>query len=85
VVAASSCFLLTGHREVAYTLHISDDSCQVVDVLAVTLRTLLEIVLADMAALVADSVRNVESEVVTSFLCRNTQKLSVLSLRQVLL
>ena len=49
------------------------------------LRTLLEIVLADVAALVADCVRTVECEVVTSFLCRYTKELRVLSLRQMFL
>ena len=80
VIVASSCFLLAGHREVAYTFHVTDDSSQVVDVLAMALRAFLEIVLADVAALVADSVRNVECEVVTSFLSCNTKELRVLSL-----
>ena len=85
VVVASCCFLLTGHREVAYALHVTDDSCQVIDVFAMALRTLLEIVLADVAALVAVRVWNVECEVVTSFLSRYAKELRVLSLRQVLL
>ena len=80
VVVASCCFLLTGHREVAYTLHVTDDSCQVVDVLAMTFRALSQIVLADVAALVADRVWNVECEIVASFLSRYTKELCVLSL-----
>ena len=85
MVVASCSLFLTGHREVAYTLHVTDDTCQIVNVFAVTFRTLLEVVLADMTALVADRIRDVECEVVTSFLSCNSQKLGVLSLREVLL
>ena len=69
MVVTSCGLLLACHREVADAFHVTDDTCQVVDVVAVTRRTLLEIVLADVAALVADSVRNVECKVVTSLLC----------------
>jgi hypothetical protein len=80
VIVTSCCFFLTSHREVADTFHISDDTGQVIDVCAVALRTFLEIVLADVAALVADGVRNVECKVVTSFLCSHAKKLAVLCL-----
>ena len=80
MVVASCCFFLAGHREVADTLHISDDTGQVVDVSAVALRTFLEVVLADVAALVAYCVRNVECKVVTSFLGSHAKKLAVLCL-----
>ena len=85
VIVTSCSLFLTGHREVAYALHITDDTCQVVDVIAVTFRTFLQIVLADVAALVADCVRNIECEVVTSFLCSDTQKLCILGFGKVLL
>lgn len=49
-----------------------------------TFRTFLKIVLAYMTALVADGVRNVECEVVASFLCSHTKKLSILCLRKML-
>ena len=45
-----------------------------------TLRTFLEVVLADMSTLVADGVRDVECKVVTSFLCCNSEKLGILCL-----
>ena len=82
MIVTSCSFFLAGHREVADTLHISDDAGQVIDVSAVALRTFLEVVLADVAALVADSVRNVEGEVVASFLCGYAQELAVLCLRE---
>ena len=85
VIVASCSLFLTGHREVAYTLHITDDTCQVVNVFAVTFRTFLQIVLADVAALIADCVRNIECEVVTSFLCSYTEKLCILCLGKMLL
>ena len=85
-VVMSPCSLfLASHREVADTLHITDDTCQIINVFAMTFRTLLEVVLADMTALVADRIRDVEYEVVASFLSCNSQKLGVLSLREVLL
>ena len=80
VVVASCRFLLAGHREVADAFHVTDDSCQVIDVFAMALRTFLQIVLADVAALVADRIGNVECEVVTSFLSRYAQELRILSL-----
>ena len=45
-----------------------------------TFRALFQIVLADMATLVADGVRDVECKVVTSFLCCNSEKLGILCL-----
>lgn len=79
VITPCSLFL-SRHREVAYTFHVTNYSSQVVDVGSMTLRTFLEIVLADMSAAVADCVRDVEREIVTSFLCSNTKKLGILSL-----
>ena len=84
VIVASCSLFLTSHREVAYALHVTDDTCQIVNVFAVAFRTLLEVVLADMTALVADGVRDVECEIITSFLSGNTQKLAVLSLSKML-
>lgn len=78
VVVASCSFFLSRHREVADTLHIADDSCQIVDVSTMTFRTFLQIVLAYVSALVADSVRNIECEVVTSLLGGYAQKLGIL-------
>ena len=71
-------FFLTWCREIAYTFHITDDASEVVHVFGVAMRTLVEITFVNMSTVVADSVGNIESEVVAAFLCRNTQKLSVL-------
>ena len=85
VIVASCCLFLTSHREVAYALHITDDTCQIINILALAVRTFLKIMFADMSAAVADCIRNVECEIITTFLSSNTQKLGVLSLAEVLL
>jgi len=80
-VVMSSCSLfLSCHREVADTLHITDDTGQIINVFTVAFRTLVQIMLADMSALVADRIRNVECEVVAAFLGGDTQKLCILGL-----
>ena len=50
-----------------------------------TLRTFLEVVLADMSTLVADGVRDVEREVVASFLGSDLKQLCVLSFGEMFL
>ena len=80
VVVTSCSLFLTSHREVADTLHITDDTSQIINIFAMTFRALFQIVLADMATLVADGVRDVECKVVTSFLCCNSEKLGILCL-----
>jgi hypothetical protein len=80
MVMTSRGFFLTSHREVAYTLHITDDTCQIVDVVAMAFRAFLKVMLAYMAALVAYCIRNVECEVVASLLSGYTQELAVLCL-----
>ena len=79
-IEAAACLLLTSSREVAYTLQIADDTSHVVDILAAAIRTLLEIAFVDMSALVADSVRDIEREVVASLLSCDAQELAILSL-----
>ena len=44
------------------------------------MRTFLEIAFVDMSALVADSVRDIEREVVASLLSCDAQELAILSL-----
>jgi hypothetical protein len=85
VIVTSCGFFLTGHREVAYALHVTDDTGQVVNVLTVTFRAFMQVVLADVSAFVADCVRDIECKVITSLLSSNTKKLRVLCLCQVLL
>ena len=80
MVVASCSFFLTGHREVADTLHITDDTGQIINIFALTVRTLLEVVLADVSAAVADGVRNVEREIVATFLSRYPEELCILCL-----
>jgi hypothetical protein len=85
MVVASCCLFLTSHREVADTLHITDDTSQIINIFAMTLRTFLEVVLADMSTLVADGVRDVEREVVASFLGSDLKQLGVLSFGEMFL
>ena len=80
VIMTSCSLFLTWHREVADTLHITDDTGQIINVFAVALRTFLQVMLADMAAFVADRIRNVECEIVASFNGSNFEKLTVLGL-----
>ena len=80
-IVAACCLFLTWLREVANALQIADNTCHVVDILGMAVRTLLEIALVNMTAIVADSVGDVEGEVVTSFLCSHLQKVSILLLR----
>jgi hypothetical protein len=80
MVVTSCCFFLASHREIAYSFHVSDDTGKIVDVFAVALRTFLQIVLAYVAALVADGVRDVECKVVASLLSGYLKKLCILCL-----
>ena len=80
MVVTSGGLFLTSHREVAYTLHVTDDTGQVVNVFALTVRTLLKVVLADVSTAVADGVRNVEGEIVAAFLSRHPEELGILCL-----
>ena len=73
-------FLLPCSGEVAYPLHVTDDTCHVVHVGAVTVRALLQVTLVYVAAVVADGVRDVESKLVATLFCSNSQKLPVLGL-----
>ena len=66
----------TGRQKDA--LEVADDFCHVVHVLAVAVWAFLEITLVDMPAVIADGVRDVEREIVASFLCCNSQQLAVL-------
>ena len=70
--------LLTSLREVAHTLQITNDTCHIVDVFAVTYGAFLKVSLVDMTTIVADSVRNIECKVVASFLGSDTQQLAIL-------
>ena len=80
VVVASCRFFLTGHREVADALHITDDTSQIINVLTMAFRALMQIMFADVSAFVADGVRDVEREVVASLLGCYAEKVGVLCL-----
>ena len=71
-------------REIADTFQIADDAGHVIHILAVAMRTLLEIALVDMSAIVADGIGDVECKIVAPLLGRHAQQLSVLRLREML-
>jgi hypothetical protein len=80
VIIASCSFLLTSHREVAYTLHITDYTSQIINIFTLAMRTFLKVVLADISALVAYRIRNIEREVVAPFLSCYSEELGILRL-----
>ena len=49
------------------------------------MRTLFQVSLVNMAAIVAHGIRNIEGEIIAAFLCSNVEKLAVLPLAQMLL
>ena len=70
--------LLPSLREVADTLHITDDTGQIIEIPAVAFRTRLGVALVDMPAIVADRIRDVEREIVASLLRSHAQQVAVL-------
>ena len=84
-VVSAGGFLLAGLGEAADALHVADDACEVVHILAVAFGAFVEIALVDVAAIVADGVGNVEGEVVAAFLRGHAEQLAVLRLGEVLL
>ena len=76
---------LTRRREVAYAFHITDNTREVVEMFAATLRTFLDKTLVDMSAFVAHCVRDIKSEVITAFFRGHSQKLAVLLLCEMFL
>ena len=71
--------------EIADALQVADDAGQVVDVVAVALGAFLQVALVDVAAIVADGIGHVESEVVAAFAGSHAQQLAILLLGQVFL
>lgn len=64
-------FLLTRCREVANTLHVAYNTCEIINVLRVTMRAFMQVSLIDVTAVITDGVRYVECEVIASFLRSN--------------
>ena len=81
---SAGCFLLAGFGEAADALHVADDAGEVINVLAMAFRTLVQVTFVDVTAVVADGVGNVEGEVVTAFLCGYAEQLAVLCLGEML-
>ena len=63
-VEAAGRLLLPVEREVRHTLQIADDTRQIVHILAVAVRTLLQIALVNVPAVLAERIRNVERKVI---------------------
>ena len=78
-------FFLSGFGEVADAFQIADNTRQVIYVVAMTIRTFLQITLVNMSAVVADGIRDVKGKIVAAFASGYAEQLSVLFLAQMLL
>ena len=76
--------LLTVEREVRHAFEVTDNAREVIHIARMAVRTLLEVTLVDGAAVVAERIGNVVSEIVTSLMCRHTEQLTVLGGRKML-
>ena len=74
--------LLPWLREVADTLHVADDSSQIVHIIAMTFRAFLQVTFVYMMTVIADGVRNVEGEVVAALGSGYPEQLPVLLFTQ---
>ena len=74
--------LLPWLRKVADTLHVADDSSQIVHIIAMTFRAFLQVTFVYMITVIADGVRNVEGEVVAALGSGYPEQLSVLLFAQ---
>ena len=77
------CFFLSCLREVADAFEVTDDAGEVVDIVAVTVGTFLQVAFVDMSAIVADGIRDVERKIVAAFACSDAKELAVLFLAEV--
>ena len=82
VIITACSLLLTVHGEIGNALQIAYDTCEIVNVLAVAHRTLFEVTLVNVSAVVAHCVRHIERKVIASLLCGNSEKLTILFLAQ---
>ena len=67
-----------------HTLQVADDTGQVIQVVASALRTYGQCILADVAAVVADSIAAVECEIIRAVMRSDIEQLPVLVLAQML-
>ena len=79
-IITSVSLFLSGGREIADPLQVANDARHVVHVLAVAMRSFLEVSLVDIATVVTDGVWDIEREVVASLFGCNAQQLAVLFL-----
>ena len=77
---AACSLLLAWLGEIAYALEVTNDTSQIVHIGAMAMRALFGVAFVDMSAVVAEGVRDIESEVVTSLLCSHLEELAVLLL-----
>jgi hypothetical protein len=84
-IEATCSLFLTWLGEVADTLQVSDDTCHIVHILGMAVRTFLQVTLVDMSTVVAYGIGDIEREVVTSLLGSDLQQVGILLLAEVLL
>ena len=67
VIVTLGGFFLSGHGKTADALQVADDTCDVVNVLAVAVRAFVQVTLVYMTTVVADGIGNVKGEIVATF------------------
>lgn len=78
-------FALAVDGEVGNAFEITNDACEIVHVLTLTVRAFGEISLVDVSAVVAQRVGDVEGEIVATLLCSYAKEMTILCLREMLL
>ena len=79
----TSSFFLSWLAEITDTFQVTNDTGQIVYVVAVAFGAFFQVTLVDMTAVVANGVRNVESEIVAAFAGSHSKQLTVLVLGKV--
>ena len=79
-IEAAVCLFLSRHGGVADTFQVANDAGHIVYIRTAAFGAFVQVTLVDMTTVVTDRVRDVESEVVASFLGCHTEQLAVLSL-----
>ena len=73
-------FALAVDGEVGNAFEITNDACEIVHVLTLTVRAFGEISLVDVSAVVAQRVGDVEGEIVATLLCSYAEEMTILCL-----
>ena len=84
-VIAACRFFLAINGKIGYALQVADHTRQVVYIMTVTVRTLLQVALIDVPTLVTKCVRDVKREVIAPLFSCHAKQLAILRFAQVLI